>query len=126
MITFKSKGSFDKTTKFLGFIFRKEFLRKLDSYGQMGVDALSSATPMDTGKTKNSWSYKVRTGINKVKIYWINDNTTEDGTPIVILLEYGHGVNGGGFVQGIDFINPAIKPVFDFISEDIWKEVVNA
>lgn len=125
MITLKAKGSFDKTTKFLGFLFKKDFLKKLDSYGVMGVEALSSATPIDTGETASHWSYKVETGINRVKIYWINDHTTPNGTPIVILLEYGHGTRNG-YVSGRDFINPAIQPVFDFISEDIWKEVVNA
>ena len=125
MITLKAKGNFDKTTKFLGFIFRKEFLRKLDEYGRIGVEALSNATPIDTGKTRESWSYKVSTGINRVRISWINDNTTNEGTPIVILLEYGHATRGG-YVQGKEFINAAIEPIFNYISEDIWKEVVKA
>lgn len=125
MIKFKSKGSFDKTTRFLGFLYRRDFLKKLDSYGEMGVEALRSATPVDSGATADSWSYKVRTSPNSVKIYWINDNTTPDGTPIVILLQYGHG-GYMGYVQGRDFINPVIEPVFNFIAEDIWKEVVHA
>ena len=125
MIKFKVKGSFDKTTKFLGFLYRRDFLKKLDSYGQLGVNALMDATPVDTGETRNSWSYQVRTNPFRVKIYWINDHTTPDGTPIVILLEYGHGTKGG-YVQGQDFINPAIEPIFNFIAEDIWKEVESA
>lgn len=126
MIKFKSKGSFDKTTKFLSFIYRRDFLKKLDTYGQMGVDALRAATPIDSGATAESWSYEIKTSPWRVKIYWINSNTTPDGTPIVILLEYGHGLSGGGYVQGKDFINSAAEPVFKFIADNIWREVVNA
>lgn len=125
MITIKSKGNFNKTTKFLGFIWRKEFLKKLDKYGQMGVEALQKATPIDSGVTSDSWSYKIQTSSKGVKLHWVNSNTTKDGTPIVILLQYGHSVNGG-YVYGKDFINPAIEPIFNYIADDVWKEVVNA
>lgn len=125
MISFKVKGSFDKTTKFLGFIYRREFLDKLDEYGRIGVEALSRGTPVDSGVSAESWDYGIKTYFNKVVIYWTNSNTTPYGTPIVILVEYGHSA-GGTYVQGKDFINPAIQPVFDYIAEDIWKEVVRA
>jgi len=125
MITIKSKGKFDKTTKFLNFLWNKEFLKKLDVYGEMGLKALESATPVDSGLTAVSWKFKCSTRYNKIYLYWINDNVTPDGTPIVILIEYGHS-HDGYFVQGKDFINPAIQPVFDYIADDIWKEVGKA
>ena len=92
----------------------------------MGVDALRAATPVDTGITADSWSYEVKATPWKVQIFWTNSNVTPQGTPIVILLQYGHGLSNGGYVQGMDFINPATRPIFEHISEDVWKEVVNA
>lgn len=125
MITITAKGNFNRTVKFLNFIYRRDFLDKLDRYGQVGVDALSRATPIDTGKTAESWGYTVETKKDSVTITWTNSNI-EDGIPIAILIQYGHGTRNGGYVQGRDYINPAIQPVFDRISEEIWKEVVHA
>ena len=96
----------------------------LDECGKMGVDALVSGTPKDTGKTAASWSYETEVGPTMSTIYWTNDNVTHDGDPIVILLQMGHGTGTGGYVAGRDFINPAMKPVFDAIEDKVWKAVV--
>ena len=95
----------------------------LDKYGREGVAALSMATPVDTGKTAASWRYRVAYNKNSVSIEWINDNSTETGIPIAVLIQYGHGTGNGGYVRGRDFINPAIQPIFDKITDAIWKEV---
>lgn len=125
MIKIKQKGNFDKTTRFLNFIYRREFLKHLNSYGQEGVNALAAATPRDSGKTADSWSYEIETSFNRVSITWTNSNIV-DGVPIAIILQYGHGTGNGGYVQGRDYINPAIQPVFDKIADSIWKEVTSA
>lgn len=125
MIKITAKGSFNKTVKFLNFVYRKDFLDRLEQYGQIGVDALASATPVDTGKTAASWGYTVERTRDSVSIIWTNSNV-ESGVPIAILIQYGHGTRNGGYVEGRDYINPAIQPIFDKISEEIWKEVVNA
>lgn len=125
MIKIVSKGKFDKTIRFLGFLYRRDFLDNLDRYAQQGVDALASATPVDTGKTAESWYYEIKKTPNRITIYWCNNNMAE-GTPIAILIQYGHGTGRGTYVQGRDYINPAIQPVFDHIAESIWREVTNA
>lgn len=124
MIKIKCSGNFDKTTKFLGFLYRKEFLNKLKDYGEMGLAALRDATPVESGESAKAWDFYYQTKLNSVKLVWTNDNVTPEGTPIVILVQYGHD-NHGTWYSGRDFINPAIQPIFDFIAEDIWKEVVN-
>lgn len=126
MVKITSSGSFKNSYKFLRFLFNKGHLRKLDEYGKKGVEALSSATPVDTGKTAASWGYEINEDKDSLSITWTNNNKSADGTPIVILLQYGHGTGWGRYVRGRDFINPALKPVFDEIAEDIWKEVTNA
>lgn len=103
----------------------KRYLDALHRYGQEGVDALSAATPRDTGTTAASWSYEVRHGNNEVSIYWNNSNAPY-GVPVAVLIQYGHTTRNGGYVQGIDYINPALRPVFDKIANDIWKEVTTA
>ena len=122
MITFKQKGDFSKTTKFFQRI--KEFCgtSDLDKYGKMGVEALANATPRDTGKTANSWDYIIEHKKGRSSIIWTNSNI-KDGIPIAIILQYGHGTRWGTYVQGIDYINPAMAPVFDKIADMIWKEV---
>lgn len=126
LITFKQTGDFSKTTRFLNTMSRGEYLTsQLDKYGRIGVDALSRATPVDTGKTAESWDYKIEQNDKGVKIVWTNENTTNQ-IPIVILIEYGHATKNGGFVQGREFINPTMQPIFDELSERIWKEVTNA
>ena len=97
-------------------------LGNLDKYGREGVAALASATPVDTGLTASSWRYEIQHRNDSVSIAFYNDNI-QNGVPIAIILQYGHGTRNGGYVQGRDYINPAIKPIFDKITEDAWKEV---
>ena len=122
-IKFVQKGNFTRTSIF--FEKCKNIFRKgiLDMYGREGVAALSMATPVDTGKTAASWRYEVTNKPGELSISWINDATTKDGIPIVVLIQYGHGTGNGGYVKGNDFINPAIKPIFDKIADALWKEV---
>lgn len=125
MIFFDSKGGLPKTGRFLNFLLNLDFKRNLAKYGQLGVDALASATPKDTGKTANSWSYEITKDQGKYTIYWKNTNIN-DGIPIAIIIQYGHGTRNGGYVQGRDYINPALQPIFDQIAEDAWNEVRRA
>ena len=122
MIKFKQKGDFDKLNGF--FERAKEVVRMgdLNKYGKAGVEALKSATPKDTGKTAESWSYEIVREEGKASIVWKNSNVN-DGVNIAIILQYGHGTRGGSYVEGIDYVNPAMKPVFDKIAESAWKEV---
>lgn len=125
MIKMKSSGSFSNTYKFLRFLHRKEHLKRLDEYGKRGVEALAAATPVDTGKTAASWNYVIKDTANGITITWTNNNNAE-GIPIVVLLYYGHATGWGYYVQGRDFITPAIQPIFDEIAESVWKEVTSA
>lgn len=122
MITFRHKGDFSKLTRFLERAKEAVHLGVLDKYGREGVAALASATPVDTGLTASSWRYEIQHGNDSVSITFYNDNI-QNGVPIAIILQYGHGTRNGGYVQGRDYINPAIKPIFDKITEDAWKEV---
>lgn len=124
MITIKQTGDFSKTTKFLTKLQALNFKQILDRYGEQGVLALEANTPKDTGFTAGSWSYLISSTNNSFSIAWNNSNIV-DGIPIVILLQYGHGTRNGGYVEGRDFINPTIKPIFDTLAEEIWKEVNN-
>lgn len=125
MISFKHTGDFSKTTKFLERAKRGDYLKVLDKYGKEGVKALSSATPVDSGTTANSWSYKIEKGNSSAKISFLNSNVNK-GVPIAIILQYGHGTRNGGYVQGRDYINPAIQPIFDRIANEAWKEVTKS
>lgn len=122
MIKFVQKGDFKKTNSYFERLLELIKLGKLDAYGRRGVQALHDATPVDTGKTANSWNYEIVRRGEKVSIIWKNSNIN-DGVPIAIILQYGHGTRNGGYVTGIDYINPAIKPIFNEIARDIWKEV---
>lgn len=122
MISFEHKGDFKKTLTFLERASRLSVDSVLHRYGREGVNALSQATPVNTGQTAGSWNYEIENVNGSYSIYWTNSNTTS-GVPIVILLQYGHGTRGGGYVQGRDFINPAIKPIFDNIADKVWREV---
>lgn len=122
-VKFNVKGSFKNTEDFLKRMQKQTEFDSLELYAQQGVNALRSVTPRDTGNTANSWSYRITKSKGKVKIEWLNSNITSEGTPVVILLQYGHGTGTGGYVKGQDFINPAIKPIFDEIEENVWKEV---
>lgn len=125
-IVFKHSGNFENTDRFLKKMRRKEIFRALDHFGGMGVAALASVTPVDTGHTAASWSFEVQKSGSSYSITWTNDHIIPGHGPLVIMLQYGHGTGTGGYVQGRDFINPAIKPVFDKIADSVWKEVVNA
>lgn len=121
-ISFSVSGDFKKTERYLLKLSRGDLFQKLDRLGRLGVESLSRATPVDTGKASQSWGYRVIKNKNKPGIEWYNDNV-ENGAVVAILIQYGHGTKNGGYVQGRDYINPAMRPVFDFIAEEIWKEV---
>ena len=125
MIAIRQTGNFNKTEKFLKKMSKTDFLMHLDKYGREGVRALSSATPMDTGFTANSWDYEIHSTRDTVTIYWTNSNI-QSGVPIAVILQYGHATGTGGYVRGIDYINPALKPVFEKIANEAWKEVTSA
>jgi len=120
LITFKISGDFSKTESFL----RRKYNIKsiLDRYGSLGVQALKTNTPLDTGETAEAWKYEIIKDNRGYKLIWTNDHIV-NGIPVVILLQYGHGTTGGTFVEGRDFINPAMKPIFEKISEELWKEI---
>lgn len=122
MISFEQKGDFSKLTSFLNNLKEIAGLSDLDKYGQRGVDALASATPYDTGNTAGAWYYKINRDAGSVSIEFCNSNVSK-GVPIAIILQYGHGTGTGGWVEGRDYINPSIQPIFDEILNDVWKEV---
>ena len=125
MVIVKQKGDFSKTEKFLNSISKKLYYRNLQRYAEQGVAALASATPIDSGTTANSWDYEIRQTKNSVSIYWTNSNVNK-GVPIAVIIQYGHGTRNGGYVQGRDYINPAMRPIFDKIAENVWKEVTSS
>lgn len=122
LISFRDRGSFRHSENILKRIQSQDFYRRLESYALLGLYALESATPIDSGDSAKSWTYKIIRTKNSASISYSNTNLTE-GIPVVILVQYGHATKNGGFVKGIDFINPAIKPVFEEIRDEIWKEV---
>lgn len=122
MITIKQSGSFSNTEKFLKKLSKKVSDRTLKKYGEAGVAALSAATPVDTGLTASSWYYEIIRTKTGLTIEFHNSNV-QRGVPIAIILQYGHATRNGGWVEGIDYINPALKPVFDKMASDLWKEV---
>lgn len=126
VIRIRTRGSFKNTDRFLKKMDSGEHYDAIANVARRGVDALSSATPMDTGLTSDSWSFEIRKGRGTIEIAWTNSSTIRTGTPVVILLQYGHGTGTGGYVQGRDFINPAIRPVFDEIANAVWKEVTSS
>ena len=125
MIKFRQKGDFSKVTKYLAKVKDVAKLNNLDKYGREGVAALASATPVDSGLTANSWSYKIERQSGSVSISFHNTNINK-GVPIAIILQYGHGTKNGGWVEGRDYITPAILPIFDKIANDAWKEVTKS
>lgn len=125
MITFVQKGDFRKTDTFFQKMLEVAHLSILDKYGKIGVDALSEATPQETGLASESWFYIIEHKKDGVSIAWCNSDI-ENGFPVAVMLQYGHGTGTGGYVQGRDYINPAMQPVFDKIAEDAWKEVTSA
>lgn len=122
MISFRQKGDFSKITRFLEKAKEAVRLGDLDKYAREGVAALASATPVDSGQTANSWYYEIENRNGSATISFHNSNI-QNGVPIAIILQYGHGTGTGGWVQGRDYINPAIQPIFDKIVKEAWKEV---
>lgn len=122
MIKFRQKGDFSKSTRFLERVKEVVHLGDLDRYGREGVAALASATPVDSGVTTNSWYYEIKNTKGTITISFYNSNI-QNGVPIAVILQYGHGTRNGGWVEGRDYINPAIQPLFDKIAEEAWKEV---
>lgn len=125
MIKFRQKGDFSNLTRFLERAKNLVHISDLDRYGREGVAALASATPVDTGKTAASWYYDIKINKESASITFNNSNI-QNGVPIAIILQYGHGTRNGGWVEGRDYINPVIKPIFDKIAEEAWKEVTKA
>lgn len=123
MIEIKQNGDFGKVTAYLGKLRRGINLTTLDQYGKQGVEALRVATPVDTGLTAASWSYQIIKEKNRIKIEFHNSNINNH-VNIALILQYGHGTGTGGWVEGRDYINPAIQPIFDQLADDAWKEVV--
>ena len=122
MIYFNQKGDFSNVLKYLNGLKGRRYRDILEKYAKEGVEALRSNTPVDSGVTADSWGYEIVTTRKGFNINWTNSNVV-DGVPVVILLQYGHATRSGSFVEGRDFINPAMKPIFDRIAESLWKEV---
>lgn len=124
MITFRQKGDFSKLNHYFEKLKEGIKIGDLDKYGRAGVEALSNATPKDTGQTASSWYYEIKRSNDSVSIQFKNSNVHE-GVPIAVILQYGHGTGTGGWVEGRDYINPAIQPIFDAIANNAWKEVTS-
>ena len=125
MVGFRHKGDFSKTYKFLNNARDLDVRACLEKYGKAGVEALSSATPVDSGKTASSWYYEIRITKTGASLKFCNSNI-QDGAPIAILLQYGHATRNGGWVEGRDYINPSIRPILDNIAKDAWREVTKS
>lgn len=125
MIKIEANSNFTKTNTFFQRLLEKVKLSSLDKWGRKGVEALSSATPVDTGKTASSWFYRIERDQNGVKLVWLNSNVN-DGVNIALIIQYGHVSRNGVYVEGRDYINPVLTPIFDEIEKDAWKEVKDA
>lgn len=125
MIKLKTRGDFKNTYKFFDKAQHPDYASILAPFGQEGVSLLSAGTPIDSGRTANSWDYHIEQGVSSVKIVWTNHNLTKDGQSIAILLQYGHGTGTGGYVLGRDYINPSMRPLFDKIEQEAWKAVIS-
>lgn len=122
MVRFRHSGNFAHTERFFARVKRRAYLRVLDKYGQAGVQALSDATPKRSGETARAWSYSVEQTRGGYALYFCNDHVNK-GVNIAVILQCGHGTGTGGYVRGIDYINPAIRPIFETIAQEAWKEV---
>ena len=122
MIHIRQKGDFSKLTRYLEKAKNNSRVGDLDKYGRAGVSALASATPVDSGLTASSWYYEIKRDGDTISITFANSNI-QNGVPIAIILQYGHGTRNGGWVEGRDYINPAIQPIFDQIADSAWREV---
>lgn len=125
MLSYRIEGSTQKLENFLDSILKGRLYSSVARHAQMGVDALKHATPIDSGNTADHWSYEIEEKSGSYIIWFINTNRI-DNFNVAVGLQYGHAVKGGGWVQGYDYINPALKPVFDQIADEVWKEVQNA
>lgn len=125
MIKVTSSGSFSKLTSFYETMRSNRIYRVLNQHGRDGVALLRSATPVDTGKTADSWQYRIVNKSGRYGIEWYNTNTN-DGVNVAVLIQYGHGTGTGGYVSGTDYINPTLRPLFDKIADDVWRQVRNA
>ena len=125
MVTFKHRGNFNNLEKFLNKVRGSTYLNMLNKYGEAGVKALADATPVDSGKTAECWTFEISRTQNRTTLSWLNTNVNE-GVNIAVILQYGHGTGTGGYVEGRDYINPAIRPVFDKIAEEAWREVTSS
>lgn len=124
MITIKQKGNFNNIESFLKNVKKKQYKKILEKYAVLGVSALSAATPKDTGFTASSWSYEIEDDDNGMSIHWTNSHIEKGYANIALLLQYGHGTRNGGYVEGRDYINPAMRPIFDKMANDAWMEVL--
>lgn len=124
MLKLFSRGNFNRTEKFLKKSMGDDYITVLSKYGQRGVEALSAATPKKTGKTASSWRYEIRQEGSSLSVIWSNSNVNKN-VNIAIILQYGHGTGWGGYVQGRDYINPALRPIFDELADIAWKEVTS-
>lgn len=121
-IIIKHKGNFKNTEKMFQKMSRLQLRHILDQYGAKGVAALSAATPVRSGETANSWDYKIEQSGQRYSISWTNSNIN-NGVNIALIIQLGHGTGTGGYVQGVDYINPALRPIFDQMAEEAWQEV---
>lgn len=124
MLSVNTSGDFRKTQKFLEGLAPDKMFARLEHFGRLGVDALSRATPREDGETAQSWGYKVLRRNQRYSINWYNTHVN-DGVNIAVIIQYGHGTGTGGYVEGRDYINPAMRPIFDQILEDVWRVVTN-
>jgi len=124
-VSLSSSGSFDKTEKFLKSIEKLDVSKIVSSQAARGAAALSAATPRDSSRTALSWNYEIKKTSNSIGIFWTNSDI-ENGFPVAVMIQYGHGTGTGGYVQGIDYINPAMRPIFEDIAQTVWKAVTAA
>lgn len=124
-ISFESSGSFNKTEKFLQKMLKLDIDKLVDSQAAKGAAALSASTPKDSGRAALSWRHEIKKTANSVTIYWVNTDV-ENGYPVAVMIQYGHGTGTGGYVLGIDYINPTMRPVFEDIAQTVWKAVTSA
>lgn len=125
-VTFTTNDTLSKTIKFLEFLKSREYLDRVEHYAKKGVVALELATPFDAGEAAQSWDYKIEINNKVTRICWTNSKSLESGYPIVLLVQYGHATRTGTWYEGYDFINPAMKPIFDDIKKSMWEEIRQA
>lgn len=125
MISVTHEGNFSKTTRSLLKMQKLDLDHYLEKFGQAGVEALREATPKDTGLTSECWYYKIEKSADRTTITWCNSNVVDDWYNVAVGIQYGHGTASGVYVQGVDYVNPAMRSIFDELAEQIWKEVQN-